>query len=197
MRIGIMDNSPWTIRTAGEPEGVEAVLVRRFAEEIGARPVWIWGNEHKLMKALELYELDLVIGGVVNSSPWSSKVGITRPYIISRTMVGFPRGMVPSSEISGLKIGVRIGDSAAVFLEKEGALAERVLDPFDGAGPVAALEWELDLHGYTRSDIELHKEEHVMAVAPGENRWLTRLDRFLQSNRASVRQLFMKEMQPL
>lgn len=196
MRVGVVDNRPWAMRTDNDARGVEPTLVRQFAEELNARPTWIWGNEHQLMSALELFELDLVIGGIVNSSPWSSKVAFTRPYIVSRKLIGFPSSIPPPPKIEGLRVAVRLGDPAAAHLKGKGAAASRVEDLFNGTtSPVAALEWELELHGFVSPGIELHREEQVMAVPPGENRWLSRLDEFLQAHKASVKQLIMEEMQ--
>src|SRR5215213_6559465 len=59
MRIGLVENPPWVIRTGGEPAGAEVELARRFAAELGATPEWFWGGEQKHLEALERFELDL------------------------------------------------------------------------------------------------------------------------------------------
>src|SRR4051812_2484546 len=75
MRVGLVENPPWVIRTEGEPKGVEVELVRRFAAELGAKPEWHWGAEQKHMRAMEKFELDLVIGGLLDDTPWSDSIG--------------------------------------------------------------------------------------------------------------------------
>ena len=53
IRIGLSENPPWVIRTAGEPRGAEVQLMREFARELGAQPQWFWGNEQQHMEALK------------------------------------------------------------------------------------------------------------------------------------------------
>ena len=43
LRIGLAENPPWVVRTAGEPRGPEVELMREFARELGARPQWFLG----------------------------------------------------------------------------------------------------------------------------------------------------------
>lgn len=81
LRIGLVENPPWVIRSAGEPLGIEPQMVRDLAASLGASPQWHWGSEQEHMEALDAYELDLVIGGIESSTPWSKKVGLTRPYL--------------------------------------------------------------------------------------------------------------------
>lgn len=58
----------------------EEVLVEGFAEELDAAVSWREGGEEQLMTALEDGELDLVIGGLSDQTPWSTHAAITRPY---------------------------------------------------------------------------------------------------------------------
>ena len=44
VRVGLVENPPWVVRTAGEPAGAEVELVRRFAGRLGAQPQWFWGG---------------------------------------------------------------------------------------------------------------------------------------------------------
>ncbi len=112
MRVGVVENPPWTSFDGDGPGGVEVELVERFAAELGSEIAWIRGGESELMRELERFELDLVIGGLTKDSPWSKRVGFSRVY----------------------------------FSESR----------------------------------EGKKEEHVIAVPPGENGWVMRLDRFLK-----------------
>ena len=114
LRVGFTENPPWTL--ADEQQGgIEVNRVKDFAEELDAEIRWFKGSETQLIEALHRGELDLVVGGFVESSPWADRVGFTQPYITVRD------------------------------------------------------------------------ERHVMAVAPGENRWLLELERFLQAHKGSVR----------
>src|SRR5947209_5783145 len=84
LRVGLVEHWPWVIRIGGEPAGVEVELVKKFAAGLGATPEWHWGGEQQQMEALEHFQLDLVIGGVTNSTAWSKYVGLTSPYFEER-----------------------------------------------------------------------------------------------------------------
>ncbi len=81
LRVGVSHNPPWTdITTEGDPTGREAELVLRIARELDARIEWHPGGEMGLLTRLENFELDLVIGGLTEDSPWKGRVGFTRPH---------------------------------------------------------------------------------------------------------------------
>lgn len=63
----------------GSPTGHEADLVMGYAESIGVEVRWAFGSESELMTALEEGDLDIVIGGIDSSSPWSKLVGLSVP----------------------------------------------------------------------------------------------------------------------
>ena len=81
LRVGISTNPPWTMLEGEEPGGIEPALVRQFAEQFGANVHWTKGSEAHLMERLHHGHLDLVIGGLVDSSPWTTHSGFTRPYV--------------------------------------------------------------------------------------------------------------------
>ncbi len=96
LRAGITANQPWT-SVAGEtstdseppdpepasfqPTGIEVELLQQFAREIDARIEWTHGSESELFDGLERGSLDVVIGGLKDDTPWSSKVALTQPYL--------------------------------------------------------------------------------------------------------------------
>jgi polar amino acid transport system substrate-binding protein len=194
LRVGLVEHPPWVVRTEGEPTGAEVELVRRFAAELNATPEWHWGGEQRHMEALERFELDLVVGGVTDQTPWSKYVGLTGPYFEETYAVGFPASAAPGKELKGLSVAVREGDPVAYYLAEEDAVPVRVADLTQaGGGPVAAPVWELERMGLVPSGGELHSEKHVMAVPPGENGFLKRLEEFLARERPRVRELLQKE----
>lgn len=81
MRVGITANPPWTTYEGEQPGGIEAALVRQFAETLDASAEWTNGSEAELMERLHEGHLDLVVGGLDDSSPWTTHSGFTRPYI--------------------------------------------------------------------------------------------------------------------
>jgi polar amino acid transport system substrate-binding protein len=80
MRVGFVVDTPWTTDSAGAVGGIESGIVRSLARELNSRVSWVRGNEHELLTALQDRELDLVIGGLNDRSPWSKQVAFTRPY---------------------------------------------------------------------------------------------------------------------
>ncbi|RWZ51247.1 transporter substrate-binding domain-containing protein [Labedella phragmitis] len=81
LRVGVSESAPWT-ETAGSgaPTGTEVDLVEEFAENLHADVDWTEGGEADLVSALERGELDLVIGGFTDTTPWTSKAAMTQPY---------------------------------------------------------------------------------------------------------------------
>jgi len=81
LRVGLIENPPFVIRDGDEPRGVEVDAIKNFAASQNAQPVWSWGGEQKLMKELEHFNMDVVAGGILKSTPWKSHVGLTSPYV--------------------------------------------------------------------------------------------------------------------
>lgn len=192
LRVGLVENPPWVIRTTGEPAGAEVELVREFARELGATPEWHWGGEQKHMEALEHYQLDLLVGGLTNDTPWSKYVGLTSPFFESRIVVGVPASAPALKSVKGVQVAAGRGDAVASYLESKGAVVLPVDDLSRAGGAVAAPEWQLEQMGLTRTEVELHAEKHVMAVPPGENGFIKRLDDFLYRRRADVKGLLQQ-----
>jgi len=92
LRVGLIENPPWVVRSTDQPLGIEPRMVRDLAASLGAQPEWHWGSEQEHMEALEAFQLDLVIGGIESKTPWSKKVGLTRPYYKERDASGAESG---------------------------------------------------------------------------------------------------------
>jgi ABC-type amino acid transport substrate-binding protein len=119
LRAGLSVRGPWTRVVDGRPAGPEARLIEDFAAELNAQIEWTVGSESDLLAALERRDLDLVVGGLTDDTPWRDRIGLTEPYL------------------------------------------------------------KLENGGRT--------ERHVIAVAPGENRWLMRVETFLADKGDRVR----------
>jgi ABC-type amino acid transport substrate-binding protein len=106
LRVGASDNGEWVSLTAnGEPQGREPDLVRAFAAKLGAEIEWSEGTEHVLAEGLKHGELDLVIGGLNDKTPWEKDAGLTRVYAESVDSRGQGRKhvmLVPKGENSFL-----------------------------------------------------------------------------------------------
>ncbi|MEX0717222.1 MAG: transporter substrate-binding domain-containing protein [Planctomycetaceae bacterium] len=84
IRVGYTVNPPWvSIVEEGdrtEPAGIEPRLLAGLARRIGGRIEWRFDSETRLIESLERRELDVLIGGFKDSTPWSKKAGLTRPF---------------------------------------------------------------------------------------------------------------------
>ncbi|TLM82136.1 ABC transporter substrate-binding protein [Pseudarthrobacter sp. NamE2] len=94
LRVGASPNGDWVRIPAGSDtspvrvEGIEANLVERFAQQLGAGVEWVVGTEQGLAEELKHGGLDLVIGGLDDKTPWVSHAGLTRPYAESKDQRG-------------------------------------------------------------------------------------------------------------
>jgi polar amino acid transport system substrate-binding protein len=111
LRAGAVIDPPWVVDSGGVPAGIEPAIVSRLAQRLGARVQWRVGTESELLRALHERELDVVVGGLADDTPWKQQIALTLPY-----------------------------------------------------------------HTDTAPGTQ-HVEHHVLAAAPGENRWLMELDR--------------------
>jgi len=93
LRVGISHQPPWTATTgegssAQDPSGIEVQLINDYAESIDADVEWEAGGEEQLIMMLSQRELDLVIGGLTDQSPWSSDASLTTSYAESIAVDG-------------------------------------------------------------------------------------------------------------
>lgn len=82
LRVSLTENAPWVQLDGGDgqPAGTEPALIARFAERHGATVEWTPGSEATLVQALERGEVDVVLGGFVEDTPWVEFGAATRPY---------------------------------------------------------------------------------------------------------------------
>lgn len=120
LRVGVSHNPPWTETAAsGDPAGAEVRLVEQFAESLGADVEWTELSEARLIAALERGELDLVVAGLVEDTPWTDAAAITRPYTEARDAEGRTQRHV---------MAARMGENA-FLVQLERFLAEREVTP--------------------------------------------------------------------
>jgi len=111
MRVGVSADSPWVVQSGGAVGGYEARMVVELADQLHSRIETYPGSESELLEKLHKQNLDIVIGGLTDDSPWKKSLALTRPY----------------------------------HEDKEG-------------------------------------KKHVLALPPGENAWLLRVERYLHEN---------------
>jgi polar amino acid transport system substrate-binding protein len=193
IRVGLVEHSPWVVRSGSEPAGLEVDLVRNFASELGTTVDWHWGGEQEQLEALEKFQLDIVIGGLTDKTPWSKYIGLTSPYFEETYRVAVP-STSQLQNLKGAEITVEKGDAVAAELEKKGARVVRVDDLSQVNGPVAAADWQLEQMSLKSMNEELASLKHVIAVPPGENALVKRLDEFLYQKRFDIKNLLQQQV---
>ena len=80
LRVGVSPDPGLAEDDGDTPSGPVVDLVSDFAETINARPDWTIGSEETLVGMLEAGELDVLVGGFTDQSPWVDCAGMTRGY---------------------------------------------------------------------------------------------------------------------
>ncbi|MEJ6554748.1 hypothetical protein PQI51_06915 [Microbacterium esteraromaticum] len=80
LRIGASPDPGLVDVESSTPTGPLPDLAEQFAATLDAEPEWTVGSEETLVGMLEAGDLDLVIGGFTEKTPWIDKAGITRGY---------------------------------------------------------------------------------------------------------------------
>jgi membrane-bound lytic murein transglycosylase MltF len=128
LRVGMSQHEPWTALDDGERSGVEVRLIEEFAAERDADVEWHDGGEEALIGQLHRGELDVVVGGLTEKSPWVDQAALTRPYVVLTSPEGSPEPHV---------LAARMGENALLvalerfLLEHEAEVA----DELDGERP--------------------------------------------------------------
>ena len=196
MSVGIVVADPWVTIDDTTPGGVEVGLVEAFATSLGAGIEWTEGSEQELFGAMEMGQLDLVIGGIDSENPWSSKVALTHPYLTTQVVIAAPRGTNLPDDIAGQEVAVEAHTDAAGVLEKTEAEVALVDDASDWSGPVAVEDYLVDKLDLKESGITLIEVDHVMAVRMGENGFMVALERFLLEESELVHRLLEERAEP-
>ena len=198
--VGVTEAEPWIRRASPAPDspaaGIEAELINELARQMGVAVRWHWGSTEEHFAALEKYELDLVAAGLTDDTPWKNRIGMTRPWVKSALVVGFPPSRRPSDSLDDLEVAVEPSNELAAHLEDAGARPVSADDPYATGLPVAAPAWELRARGYAIREDPLVEERHIMAVPPGENGWLVRVERHLLPQSARTMKMLEEASRP-
>ena len=117
----------------------------------------------------ERFELDLMIGGLTRDTPWRQRVGLTRPYLTAKTVLGIAAGEPAPASLDGMRVAIQRGDPAGARLRARGATPVWVDRLAPGQAPAAVDDWRLSALGLQDSGIRLRQVRHVMAVPPGSS----------------------------
>jgi polar amino acid transport system substrate-binding protein len=195
LRAGVIEDPPWVDLSGAEPAGVEPELVRQFAAELDAEIEWVEGAESDLVEAMRGFQLDLIIGGLTRSSPYSEHVALSRPYVDTEIQIGVPPGVELPDELGGERIWVERSSEAAALLKQEEEDATPVhFDSLDQVEGIALLDtYEIDAIDYERTDYILRDDEHAIATPMGENAFLVELEHFLLDRGEEAEDLLHEE----
>ena len=88
LRAGATHNPPWSSFGQARPTGTEVALVERFAARHGAEVEWRQSTEEVLVDALHVGRLDIVVGGLTDSTPWKDDAAVTDVYLETTSPTG-------------------------------------------------------------------------------------------------------------
>lgn len=160
LRVGILSEDP-----------VAAAAVQRLAARLGARVEEVRAPGHALLAGLEAFELDLVYGRIEEDSSLLEKVGHSQPYREETFRVAGAQRAPSGSDLRN--DGVKALDPSAALHAAHLGLKLRDRSPWlfllPGAEPP---------EGYQARPVG-KPIRLVLAVPPGENRWLRTVDEAL------------------
>lgn len=193
LRVGVTASDPWVTLDAAEPGGVEAEIVRRFAESLDAEIEWFEGSEEELFGALEYGQIDLIIAGLSSRTPFAKEGALTHPYLTTQIVVAVPQGATAPEEIAGVKVAVEKGTEAAGVLAKTDAEVVPVQNVTEVEGARAIEDYLLDNLDLQETGDTIIETDHVMAVRLGENGFMVTLERYLLEHADEIHQILEKE----
>ena len=106
LRVGVVAHAPWTIVSDDAVRGVEAQLIEKWAASLGARVQWAVGDIHELVSGLHDREIDVLVGGLTQKTPYGPQLALTQPYVEHED---------GSGETQARVIAVTPGESALLF----------------------------------------------------------------------------------
>jgi len=179
LMTGIIPGSPWITFENGIPSGIEAEIVNDFAARNNLQVQWVTGTEDALLSLLKERKLHIVAGGLIKDTPWKKEIGMTRVYRKEKIIVAYEDTLPEPAKIKDLPVCYNIERPFAEWIGKKGGIAL-----FEGdsmcRGYFAIYESEAEQQGLNPTSIVLHEEKHIIAVAPGENSLLFKLEKSIQ-----------------
>ena len=181
IRVGIAESGQWASYKDHSAQGLEAEIIKTYAQQINATIKWIPGAQEDLINLMKKYEIDIAIGGFTNSSVFKKHAALTQPFYTEKIKVGAPASFPIPEEIEDQEVLVKEGSAA--LLAALAAEAKPVkYDSLNNsiAQLIVAPEYELEQMGLQVSKYDLKKIEHVLAIPKGENGFLADLDKYIQ-----------------
>ena len=190
IRVGFTNAGPWVYPSATGAQGIEADIVTNFAQTLHAKIDWVEVTEEQLFNALKRGEINILIGGITDKTPWKEEIGLTKPYIETSIVIAQPSAQSSNNQqppIEGQWVAVKKGTDEGYYVHKKKG------KPFYTTQLPAAnmlsvgYDWQVQAWNMHNTGIVLKKESHVMAVPPGENAFLLALDKFLFEHKEAIK----------
>lgn len=80
LRVGASPAEPLVDTSGADPTGILPDTMRDYAASIDVAIEWSVDSEERLVNSLERGELDVIIGGMTDGSPWSNRAALTRGF---------------------------------------------------------------------------------------------------------------------
>ena len=189
IRVGFTNAAPWVYPSATGAQGIEATIVTSFAQALHAKVEWIEGTEEQLYNALKKREIDILIGGITDKTPWKEEVGVTKPYIETSLVIGQPASQASINQqpsLEGQWVAVKKGSDEGYYVREKKAKPFYTTQLPAGNMLAVGYDWQVQDWKMHNTGIVLKKEGHVMAVPPGENAFLLALDKYLFEHKAAI-----------
>lgn len=183
LRVGVANAAGWSVWDGETAAGADADLVRAMAQREGLEIEWIAGDSESLLRALEAAELHIVIAGLIQNSPWSSKVTMSEVYSVCDVVIGLP----PAAAVTDpdeLQVRIPSGFAHAAKLRQRGVVPVEVARLDDGDRPAAGPAPLIAALGLMPWGDPLTTERHVVAIPHGENALHAALTRAIPEDRS-------------
>ena len=180
MTVAAVDHLPWVIvRGEGEPQGAEVELVEALARDLGVSIEWRRMPAFEALEGLERGEVQLAIGGFERKNV-AAVAGAAPSYVYFREalVIGVRPETATPEDLEGRRVYVPPEEQANELVRSEGGVP--VAEWSERVALAAVPHWRLESLGLVPSGIVLQRRD-VVAVPPGENAWLMRIERFLRS----------------
>jgi polar amino acid transport system substrate-binding protein len=190
IRVGFTNAAPWVYPSASGAKGIEAGIVTSFAATLHAKVEWIEGTEEQLYTALRRNEIDILIGGITDETPWKQEIGLTKPYLETSIVVAQPSSQALGNQqasIEGQSVAVKTGTDEGYFIRKKKAKPYYTTQLPAINMLSVGYDWQVQNWKMINTGIVLKKEGHVIAVPPGENAFLLALDKYLFDHKDAIK----------
>ena len=80
LKVGVVNNPPYTIIKNGEAQGTEIDILKSFASTNNLQIQFTEGSESILVDKLKKYHLHIIAGGFDKKTLWKKHAGTSAPY---------------------------------------------------------------------------------------------------------------------